>query len=229
MPNNPVQIILNDRDFHQAPDPGQPPRNKDFFEGADKAFVTHKNSLLAAIDRIIDEIRSSPYGPAAYLRVQMRNEALAKSYRPVWWLFKSDQFPCVGADAVGTLYFRSPLIYLKALRQRIEQAEASVETKYRRADNKPYKAPTIARAEVGAIEIIEIAPPEQKRAFSTATALAALEDPRAVSGYQVELFETPAERVIADDPLGRIALRRSLERLLLSLGLGARSYPRKRS
>jgi hypothetical protein len=224
MPNNPVQIILNDRDFHQAPDPGQPPRNKDFFEGADKAFVEHKATLLAAVDRVIDEIRGSPYGPAAYLKVQMRNEAVAKSYRPVWWLFKADQFPCVGADAVGTLYFRAPLIYLKALRQRIEQAELSVEIKYRRADNKPYKAPTIARAEVGAIEFIEIAPPEQKRAFSTAAALAALEDPRAVSGYQVELFETPSERVIADDPIGRIALRRSLEQLLLSLGLGARSF-----
>ncbi|RWK76782.1 S8 family peptidase [Mesorhizobium sp.] len=224
MPNNPVQIILNDRDFHQAPDPGQPPRNKDFFEGADKEFVAHRDSLLAAIDRIIDEIRESPYGPAAYLRIQMRNEALAKSYRPVWWLFKPDQFPCVGADAVGTLYFRAPLIYLKALRQRIEKAEATVEIKYRRVDNKPYKAPTIARAEVGAIETIEIAPPEQKRAFSTAAALAALEDPRAVSGYQIELFETPYERVIADDPIGKIALRRSLEQLLLSLGLGARSY-----
>jgi hypothetical protein len=224
MPNNPVQIILNDRDFHQAPDPGQPPRNKDFFEGEDRAFVAHKDSLLASIDRIIEEIRVNPYGPAAYLKVQMRNEALAKSYRPVWWLFKPDQFPCVGADAVGTLYFRSPLIYLKGLRQRVEQAEAIVETKHRRKDNKPYKAPTVARAEVGAIESIEIAPPEQKRAFSTAAALAAFEDPRAVSGYQVELFETPVARVIADDPIGRIVLRRSLERLLLSLGMGARSY-----
>ncbi|MHC2627259.1 hypothetical protein ACVIW2_009346 [Bradyrhizobium huanghuaihaiense] len=224
MPNNPVQIILNDRDFHQAPDPGKPPRNKDFFEGADRAFVAHQTSLLAAVDRIIDEIGKSPYGPAAYLRVQMRNEALAKSYRPVWWLFKPDQFPCVGADAVGTLYFRAPLIYLRALRRRIEEAEPSVEIKYRRSDNEPYKAPTIARAEVGAIETIEIAPPEQKRSFSTAAALASLEDPRAVSGYQVELFETPSERVIADDPLGRIALRRSLEHLLLSLGMGARSY-----
>jgi hypothetical protein len=224
MPNNPIQIILNDRDFHQAPDPGQPPRNKDFFDGADNAFVAHRDSLLATIDRIIDEISKSPYGPAAYLKVQMRNEALAKSYRPVWWLFKSDQFPCVGADAVGTLYFRAPLIYLKALRQRIGQAEASVEIKHRRVDNEPYKAPTIARAEVGAIETIEIAPAEQKRSFSTAVALAAFDDPRVVSGYQVELFETPSERVIADDPLGRIALRRSIERLLLSLGLGARSY-----
>jgi hypothetical protein len=224
MPNNPVQIILNDRDFHQAPDPGQPPRNKDFFDGADKAFVAHQASLLAAIDRVIDDVRKSSYGPAAYLKVQMRDEALAKSYRPVWWLFKPDQFPCVGADAVGTLYFRAPLIYLRALRHRIEEAEASVEIKFRRKNNEPYKAPTIARAEVGAVESIEIAPPEQKRSFSTAAALAALEDPRAVSGYQVELFETPSERVIADDPLGRIALRRSLEQLLLSLGMGARSY-----
>ena len=224
MPNNPVQIILNDRDFHQAPEPGKPPRNKDFFEGADKAFIAHKESLLAAVDRIIEQIRESPYGPAAYLKVQMRNEALAKSYRPVWWLFKPDQFPCVGADAVGTLYFRAPLIYMRSLRWRIEQAEATVAIKYRRVDNEPYRAPTIARAEVGAIESFEIAPPELKRAFSTAAALAALDDPRAVSGYQVELFETPSDRVIADDPIGKIALRQSLEHLLLSLGMGARSY-----
>lgn len=222
MPNNPVQIILNDRDFHQAPDPGQPPRNKDFFDGADRAFVAHQASLLAAIDGVINDIRNSPYGPAAYLKVQMRNEALAKSYRPVWRLFKPDQFPCVGADAVGTLYFRAPLIYLHALRQRIVEAEATVEIKIRRTDGLPYKAPSTARAEVGAIESIAIAPPEQKRAFSTSAALAALADPRAVSGYQVELFETPSDRVIADDPLGRIALRRSLEQLLLSLDLGAR-------
>lgn len=224
MPNNPVQIILNDRDFHQAPDPGQPPRNKDFFDGADRAFVAHQASLLAAIDGVINDIRNSPYGPAAYLKVQMRNEALAKSYRPVWRLFKPDQFPCVGADAVGTLYFRAPLIYLHALRQRIVEAEATVEIKIRRTDGLPYKAPSTARAEVGAIESIAIAPPEQKRAFSTSAALAALADPRAVSGYQVELFETPSDRVIADDPLGRIALRRSLEQLLLSLGMGARSF-----
>ncbi|MBP2490887.1 hypothetical protein JOH50_006683 [Rhizobium leguminosarum] len=223
MPNNPVQIILNDRDFHQAPEPGQPPRNKDFFDGADRAFAAHKQSLLAAIDTIIGEISRSPYGPAAYLKVQMRSEAVAKSYRPVGWLFKRDQFPCVGADAVGTLYFRAPLIYLKALRQRIEQAELTVEIKYRQVDNKPYKAPTLKRAEVGAIEFIEIAPPEQKRSFSTAAAVAMLEDPRSVSGYQIELFETPGDRVIADDPTGRNTLRRTLETLLLSLGHGAKS------
>ena len=224
MPNNPVQIILNDKDFHQAPEPGQPPRNKDFFDGQDGAFAGHKRALLAAIDDVIEAIRGSWYGQAAYLKVQMRHEALAKSYRPVGWLFKRDQFPCVGADAVGTLYFRAPLIYLAALRNRIDAAEITVETKFRQDDGEPYKAPSAARAEVGAIESIEIAPPDQKRLFTTAAAMAAFDDPRTVSGYQVELFETPDEHVIADDVIGSRALRRSFEQLLLSFGPGARSY-----
>lgn len=224
MPNNPVQIILNDQDFHQAPEPGQPPRNKDFFEGQDHAFTAHKEALLAALDGITEAIRNSPYGPAAYLKVQMREAALAKSYRPVGWLFKRDQFPCVGADAVGTLYFRAPLIYLAGLRNRIEEAEPTVLTRYRKEDGEPYKSPSAARAEVGAIETIEIAPPDQKRRFATGSALAAFDDPRTVSSYQIELFETPDQHVIADDPIGSRALRRSLEQLLLSFGEGARSY-----
>ena len=224
MPNNPVQIILNDQDFHEAPDPGQPPRNRDFFAGADRAFVAHKQTLLTAIDAVITELRDSPYGPATYLRVQMRGEAVAKSYRPVTWLFKPDQFPCVGADAIGTLYFRAPLIHLSALRRRVQEAEPTVPTKHRKSDGEPYKAPSLARAEVGAIESLKIAPPELKRTFSVSAAIAAFDDPRAASGYQIELFETPDDRVISDDPVGRISLQRTLEQLLLRLGPGARSY-----
>jgi hypothetical protein len=128
MANNPVQIILNDQDFHRAPEPGTPPRSRDFFEKADEAFAAHKAALLAAVDAIIARLQVSPYGPLAYLRVQMRSEALAKSYRPVGWLFKRDQFPCVGADAVGTLYFEAPLIHLPALRRAIDAAELTVVT-----------------------------------------------------------------------------------------------------
>ncbi|MGH1560261.1 hypothetical protein ACRAWD_26735 [Caulobacter segnis] len=42
---NPVQIILNDQDFHQAPEPGQPPRTKDFYDGADAAFAAHQGRV----------------------------------------------------------------------------------------------------------------------------------------------------------------------------------------
>ncbi|MDR6773317.1 S8 family peptidase [Azospirillum sp. BE72] len=220
---NPVQIILNDADFHRAPEPGQPPRNKDFFENADDAFAAHKAALLAAVDAITAAIRTSPFGPAAYLKVQMRDQALAKSYRP-GWIFKRDQFPCVGAEAVGTLYFRAPLIFMSALRDRINTAELKVEIKRRLRDGEPYKAPTVARAEVGAIYSIEIAPPDAKRTFSIAAALASFQDPRAVSGYQIELFETPRDNVIASDRAGHNTLRRTLGQLLLQLGTGARSF-----
>jgi hypothetical protein len=101
----------------------------------------------------------------------MREAALAKSYRPVSWLFKKDQFPCVGADAVGTLYFRAPLIYLSALRHRVEQAEQTVVVNISKNTGLPYSAPSAARSEVGAIDSIEISPVAAKRNFSTAAAV----------------------------------------------------------
>ena len=224
MPNNPVQIVLNHEDFLRAPDPRKPGPNKDFFDGDDAGFRRHKQMLLDKIEEIVSRIKGSSYGPAAYLRVQMRTEALAKSYRPNRCLFTSDLFPCVGADGIGTIYFRAPLIYLNRLSQRINAAEPRVEVKVSRHTGRPYKATTRARSEVGAIEAIDIAPPEDKRRFSTAAALQMLRDPYTVSGYHVELFETPSDQVIADDPLGRLALRRSLEQVLLSLGAGARTF-----
>jgi hypothetical protein len=223
MPNNPVRIVLNDTDFHALPDPGQPPRPKDFFVDADREFVAHRKNLAANIQKIIDEVEKSPYGPATYLKVQMRTEALAKSYRPVYALFKPDQFPCVGAEAVGTLFFRTPLIYLRGLKARIEEAEDRVRTVYRQSDGKPYLSPTIKRAEVGAIESISIAAPTEKRDFSTAAAMQMFADPATVSGYQIDLFEALEPEEIAADATGRTELYRSLEKLLLSFGPGTRT------
>lgn len=223
MPNNPVQIILNDESFLRAPDPGQGGGNKDFFENADAEFSAHKTRILQSIDTITEAVRASSFGPATYLRVQMREAALAKSYRPVTWLFQKDQFPCVGADGVGTLYFRAPLIYLPALRRRIEQAEQTVVINISKNTGLPYPAPSAARSEVGAVESIEIAPVANKRDFSTASAMKLLSDPRTVSGYHVELFETPSRNVIADDPLGQSALLISLQEIFLGFGPGSRA------
>lgn len=224
MPNNPVQIILNHEDFLRAPEPGRAGPEKDFFDGEDKAFAVHQAALLAAIDAIVAEIKAAPYGPAAYLRVQMRTEALAKSYRPNRHLFTDDIFPCVGADGVGTIYFRAPLIYLETLKQRMQAAEPTVQVRVSRNTQQEYKAPSRARSEVGAIEMIEIAPPQSKRNFTTTDALASFRDPHTVSGYHIELFETPADNVIAADPLGRHALRKSLEDAFIALGKGAQVF-----
>lgn len=223
MPSNPVQIILNDADFLRAPEPGKGGGNKDFFENADVEFNAHKMQILQSIDAIILAVQASQYGPATFLKVQMREAALAKSYRPVSCLFQKDQFPCVGADAVGTLYFRAPLIYLSDLRRRVEQAEQTVVINISKNTGLPYSAPSAARAEVGAIDNIEIAPIAAKRNFSTAAAMQMFSDPRTVSGYHIELFETPSRNVIADDPLGHSALLNSLQKILLSFGPGTRT------
>ncbi len=224
MPNNPVQIVLNDSDFLRAPDPGTSGPGKDFFEKNDAGFAAHRKSLLESLDAIEAAIRSNPYGPATYIRVQMRVEALAKSYRPNQWLLTEEQFPCVGADGIGTLYYRAPLHYIGALRSRIEQAEASVAIKTSRNTGEDYLAPTRARSEVGAIDSVEIAPPEHKRDFTTEAALQMLRDPHTVSGYLIELFETPSEQVIADDILGNRALMNSFVDLLIALEAGTRVF-----
>ena len=109
MPNNPVQIVLNDTDFHAMPDPGQPPRPKDFFANSDREFIAHRKRLATDVQRIIEEVENSAFGPATYLKVRMRTEALAKSYRPVYALFKPEQFPCVGTEAFGTRFFWGPI------------------------------------------------------------------------------------------------------------------------
>jgi Subtilase family len=223
MSNNPVQIILNHEDFLRAPEPGQAGPGKDFFAGADTLFARHKQTLLTSLDRISKTIKESSFGPAAYIKVQMRSQALAKSYRPNRWLFTDEQFPCVGADGIGTIYFRAPLIYLQAIRLRMEQAELTVEIRVSKKTGEQYSNPSRARSEVGAIETVSIAPAADKRTFSTSAGIQMMKDPRTASGYRVELFETPTDNVIADDPLGQRALLKSLEKNLLELGPGTRT------
>jgi len=224
MPNNPVQIILNDDAFLRAPEPGRRGAEKDFFDGNDAGFVKHREKLLETVDQISATVNGWEFGPAAYLRVRMRPAALAKSYRPNSALFTNDNFPCVGAGGVGTLYFRAPLLYLKRLRKRIAEAEEVVEVKINQRTDEPYKVPSRLRSEVGAIDTMEISPSSAKRQFTSEQAVEMLRDSTTVSGYLVELFETPSEAVIADDPLGRAALLDSLEETFRSFGSGTRAF-----
>lgn len=77
MPNNPVQIVLNDDSFLRAPDPGRAGPDKDFFEKHDRAFALHKAALLARLDEIDGTLAGSRFGPVTYVRVRMRVEAIA--------------------------------------------------------------------------------------------------------------------------------------------------------
>lgn len=221
MPNNPVQIVLNDDAFLRAPDPKRGGTDKDFFEGRDDAFVEHRDGLIRQLARIENEVTASPYGPLCYLRVRMRAEAIAKSYRPNRAVFIADQFPCVGAGAPGELFFRAPLIHFSRLRTRIASAEDRGETRRSRRTGKPYHYITRTRSEVGAIETVEIAPSDRKRGFSSSDAVTAMSDPRAASGYIVELFES--QPLISAGDGDAIGFRRSvasLQSIFLETGAG---------
>jgi hypothetical protein len=211
MPNNPVQVVLNDESFIRAPDPGRAGPDKDFFEGNDSGFIRHKAAMIRRLDEIDSTLAEWRFGPVAYVRVRMRPEAIAKSYRPNRNLFLSDQFPCVGAGAPGELFFRLPRLYLTRLKARFEAAEPHGEARVSANTNKPYHYVSRARSELGAIEQIEIASPDAKRNFAAAEAVQAMLQPAAASGYVVELFEQrPLDVVGNADVLG---LRQSFETL----------------
>ncbi|UXN57794.1 S8 family peptidase [Phyllobacterium zundukense] len=67
------------------------------------------------------------------------------------------------------------------------------------------------RCEVGAIETIELTPSNLKRGFAADAAVAAMSDPRAASGYIVELFET--EPLISASDHDALGFHRSVSTL----------------
>lgn len=220
MPNNPVQIVLNDRAFLRAPDPAHGGPDKDFFDGDDARFAAHRDSLIAALDAIDARLASAPEGPLAYVRVKMKQDAIAKSYRPNRALFAPAQFPCVGAGAPGELFFRLPRVYLPRLRARMLGATARSERR-RSAKGNFYITVNRERSELGAIESLEIAPAAHKRLFAASDAVSALLHPSAASGYVIELFEqAPLQVAARDDVLGLHRSFETLQRRLLAGGRG---------
>lgn len=222
MPNNPVQYVVDGEAFIQDKDPGRKGPEKDFFEDRDADFAAHQQALLGSLADIDREIAAAGFGPATYVRVSLREEALAKSYRPNAALFTSDRFPCVGAGAIGELFFFLAQVQLPELAARIRYAERSVATRTTKA-GVTYRSPSRARSEVGAIETIEILPATDKRRFAVQSAVAAFHEPTTFPGYQIELFEVPPRAEIAVDRVGRRELFESFFAILHSLGAGARS------
>lgn len=223
MPNNPVQFVINGEDFIQDRDPGRKGEEKDFFENRDADFAAHQQALTNALAIIDGTITRAGHGPATYVRVTLREAALAKSYRPNGALLTHDRFPSVGAGAIGEIYYFLPQVQIPELVARIRKAEATVPVTTSRT-GRVYRTTTRLRSEVGAIETIEILPAAEKLQFNIAAAMDAFADPHTFPGYQVELFEVPPLRAIETDRWGRRQLFDSLFALLTALGPGARSY-----
>jgi hypothetical protein len=190
MPNNPVQIVLNTRDFFMVPD--RKPRGpaKDFFEDRDKQFVEHRQKLLEQVDGIKSSFQRSG-ATSGILKVKMRREAWAKSHRPNRALFPPNKRPCVAVSGVGELFYLVSAEDLPDLETEITKAEDATRWLKSKKSEVEYAAPSVQRSDVGAVETIELPTPADKRKFSVDRAIAWLSDPRTSGTYLVEVFSLP--------------------------------------
>lgn len=221
MPNNPVQVILNDEAFITSADGKRSGPRKEFYKQNDGSFARHKQSIRTQVDQIAVELSSAKFEESGIVRVKLQEDALAKSHRPTRALFKPDQLPCVGAGGLGELFFFASRKRLNSLIEAIDSAE-EVSTQKTNANNRPYFSPSDARSDLGALNKVEIVSSAEKRTFDVDTALSQIADPRSVGGYLVELFPMP--RLRDSRPLPEFEpLLESLRGLLMSMGSGTRA------
>jgi Subtilase family len=190
LPNNPVQVILNTRDYLIAPDPGRFGPAKDFFAGRDQDFVDHRDKLLRQVASIATAFQRSNI-PAGVVKVSLQREALAKSHRPQRALFPPGKRPCIGASKLGELYYHITEDDVTELEQEIAAAEAETRHRISARSGKKYLAPSNQRSDVGAVESIELPTAAEKRQFGAEEAIKWLADLRTSGAYFVELFSPP--------------------------------------
>lgn len=218
MANNPVQIVLNDSNFIKAPDSGRMGYPKEFFGKRDNDFVAHKYKVLSQVVNLQEAVKTSSYGPSVYASVKLRDEALAKSYRPTRALFKPKFFPCAGVGKLGEMFYLVNSDYIPLLLNGINSAEEQSTTK--ESHGKRIFTPSNERSETGAIESINLLQAEEKINFSLEENINWFKDPGVSGGYLIELFEMPDGFYTG---LGRKELLESLKNLLTSFGSGMRA------
>jgi len=187
MPNNPVQIVLNSKDYLTVPEKQAVGSHKDFFAGQDKEFVNHKLRLQRQLAAVGTNFRQSG-ARSGVVRVTLRKEAWAKSHRPMQVLFPENRRQCVGAGNIGELFYFLASEDLAEIGTEISKAEDSTRWKENERTGKTRAVPSARRSEVGAIENISIPALSEKRNFSAEQGAAWLADPRTGGMYLVEIF-----------------------------------------
>src|SRR4051812_26703141 len=101
MPNNPVQVILDSRNYINRVDNAGGGGHKDFFAGRDDLFKAHKKSLLGSLQEARAVFSKHKGPPIAFAHVALQGEALAKSRRPTAKLFPPERVPIIGGSTLG--------------------------------------------------------------------------------------------------------------------------------
>jgi hypothetical protein len=217
----PIQVFLDTQRLIQVTPSGSKGPNKDFFQNDNAGFKAHKARLQTQMQEACSSLAASGE-PAGFLLVQMREEGLGKSYRPLNRLFTpSNRFALVGGADVGDMYFQ---VTPQALERLVGIIEERAEDIPRLVVNKKTgdleERVSGYRSEVGAIESLRLPSPADRLAFSATEAVGWLDQENIIGGYVVELFR-PNRDVTPH------AVEKMLERFIARLtGIGGLSASR---
>ncbi len=191
----PIQVFLDTQRLIQVQPTGTRGPNKDFFAGNNNGFQRHKAILRQQLALASGSLKASG-DPAGFILVQMREEGLAKSYRPLGALFTAqNRFALVGGAAIGQMYFQTTPDALEQLSELIERkAELEPRRVVDPVSGRLEERVSSYRSEVGAIDEIRLPTSVDRLGFSARDAVTWLEQENVIGGYVVELFR-PDPRV----------------------------------
>jgi len=211
----PIQVFLDTRRFIELPEP-QPFRggSKDFFHDNNNGFAEHKTRLKTRVEGVADVLRRGEQ-PTGFIKVRQREDALAKSHRPLGSLFTtSNRFALVGAERVGELLFQATPAALDRLADIIEsKAELIPRLVENPKTGKIESRVSPYRSELGGIDDIRLYSATDKLTFSADHAVDWMRQPNVIGGYIVELFRPDRSVSPAEVDQMVTQFREGLERL----------------
>ena len=209
--SRPVQVFLNTDQFITVSENHQGGGNRDFFSGNNRGFFHHKSAMRKRIQDASETLRRRNQA-AGFVIVQMRNDALAKSYRPLKVLFSRNQsFGLVGGGRVGEMFIQCTPTALERLDRRIEErAELNPRMKEDENSGKSSLHPSAYRSELSGIEDIRLPAGFDRISFSAREAYQWLGRPNTLGAYIVELFQPDSS---LDPKVAEILIEQFRERL----------------
>jgi len=188
-PGRPIQVFLNTRQFIQVQKSRAGGGNRDFFAGDDGGFARHKERMRQKVRDAAGALRRTGQ-PAGFVVVQMREEGLAKSYRPINALFsEANRFGLVGGGRIGQMYFQCTPAALERLDRTIaEKAELHPRMVENEKTGQIEPRVSTYRSELGGIEDIALPMAADRIDFSAREAVEWMRMPGTFGGYIVELF-----------------------------------------
>ncbi len=187
-PTKPIQVFLDTKQFIQRESQRSGGGNKDFFAGNNKGFIRHKEKMQQQMADVA-EIMERQEQAGGFVIVQMREDALAKSYRPITLFSPNNSFGLVGGGDIGEMFYQCTPQAFHTLSNIVEK---KAEHKPRLAKNKTTgdmeERVSSYRSELGGIDNIRLPEAADKIKFSASDAIEWLQKPNVLGGYVVELY-----------------------------------------